>query len=251
MSSPPGGIQALAARALMNELASRGTTIRAWPTNVADATQVERLVERIASELPPLRGVFHAAAVLDDRTLVNTRPSQAAAVLEPKVAGAWNLHQLTSQCELDCFVLFSSAASMLGSPGQGDYAAGNAFLDALAHYRREHGIPPALSVNWGPVGGRRPSRRPGESRPSAGDRGMASVDPDRGLALLGRLLEGDAVQVAVLPLDLRECGQFYPTAAAAPVYSALTDAAHASARETGPLRRLVKATGGRPPPRGG
>src|SRR6185503_16441592 len=97
---------------------------------------------------PPLRGVVHAAGVLDDGVLLQQDDRRFAAVLAPKVAAAWDLHVLTRDVALDQFVLFSSAAALLGSPGQGNHAAANAFLDALAHRRRAEGRA-ATSVNWG------------------------------------------------------------------------------------------------------
>ena len=81
--------------------------------------------------------------------------------MAPKLKGAWNLHTLTRDITLDFFVCFSSTASLFGSPGQGNYAAANAYLDALAHYRQSQGLP-GLSINWGPLGGRRNGRRPGK-----------------------------------------------------------------------------------------
>jgi acyl carrier protein len=98
--------------------------------------------------MPQLAGVFHAAGVIDDGPLIQQTPDRMEKVLAPKIAGAWNLHELTSGQQLDWFILFSSVASLTGSPGQSSYAAGNAFLDALAHYRTARGLP-ALSINWG------------------------------------------------------------------------------------------------------
>ena len=95
-----------------------------------------------------MRGVFHCAGVLDDGVLAQQSWQRFVRVMTPKVDGAWNLHQATRHLSLDWFVLFSSAASLFGAAGQGNYAAGNAFLDALAHYRRAQGQP-GLSVNWG------------------------------------------------------------------------------------------------------
>jgi len=87
--------------------------------------------------------------VLADATMANLRADDVRAVLQPKIAGGWNLHELTRDLPLDFFVLFSSLAAVLGSPGQGSYAAANAYLDALARFRRSKGLP-AISINWGP-----------------------------------------------------------------------------------------------------
>ena len=107
------------------------------------------MLAEIERTLPPLGGIVHAAGVLDDGVLLEQNWQRFERVLAPKVGGAWNLHVQSQHLGLDWFVLFSSAASVLGSAGQANYAAANAFLDALAHERRRVGLP-AISINWGP-----------------------------------------------------------------------------------------------------
>jgi hypothetical protein len=197
-----------------------GAVVRVFEADVSDLGALDRVFRVMATELPPLRGVFHAAAVLDDGTLLRLDPERFARVLAPKVAGAWHLHQLTLDQPLEFFVLFSSAASLLGSPGQGNYAAANAFLDALAHYRRTQGRP-ALSINWGPwadVG--LAAARP-EHADRLATRGMSSLQPDEALDVLGRLLTSEHAQVGVLPLDVRQWCQSYPQLTRAPFFAHL------------------------------
>src|SRR5205823_6235347 len=122
--------------------------IRMFQEDVASAEDVRRVFEEIEREMPPVRGIIHAAGVLDDGVLLQQDWPRFERVLAPKLRGAWNLHQQTRDSKLDFFVLFSSVASLLGSPGQGNYAAANAGLDALAHYRRSLSLP-ALAINWG------------------------------------------------------------------------------------------------------
>ncbi len=98
---------------------------------------------------PPLRGVVHAAGVLDDQLLMHMDAKSLAKVMQPKVQGSWTLHYATHSDPLDFFVLFSSASAILGNWGQANYAAGNSFMDILAHYRQAQGLP-ARSINWGP-----------------------------------------------------------------------------------------------------
>ena len=113
--------------------------------DVADAAQLARVIAHIE---PPLRGVLHAAGVVDDGMLTGLSVERFAPVMAPKVRGTWNLHVQTANSPLDFFVMFSSGAALLGSPGQANYAAANTFMDALAHRRRARGAH-ALSINWG------------------------------------------------------------------------------------------------------
>ena len=108
--------------------------------------------QRFDSANRPLRGVFHLAMVIDDAPLVSLTRERIRSVMAPKAYGAWLLHESTRDFELDCFVMFSSVSSIFGNPAQGSYGAANAFLDSLAHHRRALGLP-ALTVNWGVLGG--------------------------------------------------------------------------------------------------
>ena len=156
---------------------------------------------QIHESLPPLRGIVHAAGVLDDGPLVQQEWDRFAEVMAPKVQGAWELHAATEDLPLDFFVLFSSVASLLGSAGQGNYAAANAFLDGLAHYRRAQGLQ-ALSINWGPwaeVG--MAAALEERTRQRQTERGFHFIEPTQGTRALGEVLERSYPQLAVLPLD--------------------------------------------------
>jgi thioesterase domain-containing protein/acyl carrier protein len=159
-------------------------------------TSLEAALTQLPESAPPLRGVIHAAGVLADGILTEMTLEQFEKPMAPKVAGAWNLHRATLNEQLDFFVLFSSVASVLGSPGQANYAAGNAFLDALAHARRRRGLP-AIAINWGPWAGSGMAVEAGRSD-AVKSRGMSLIDPQQGLELLGQLLRSDAPQVAVM-----------------------------------------------------
>jgi acyl carrier protein len=188
------------AEPFLAELRQAGAVVTVHTADVADATQLAAVWPDITDGRPPLKGVFHAAGVLADGTIAATSWSHFAGALAPKVAGAWNLHQRTRDLPLDYFVLFSSGASVLGSPGQSNYAAANAFLDALAHYRQQRALP-ALSVNWGPWQGGMAAGvgAAGERRWQAA--GMGTLAPAEALDCLARLLPSGVVQVAVLPLQ--------------------------------------------------
>ena len=172
--------------------------------NVGNREELAALFAEIGREMPPLRGIFHLAGVLDDGVLSEQTRERFDRVLESKALGAWYLHELTLDQPLDYFVLFSSAAALLGAPGQGNYASANAFLDALAHHRRWEKRP-ALSVNWGAwseVGmAARLTDAEGRRLSAAG---VESIDPGRGLRLLEHLINEDCTQVAVLPINWKK-----------------------------------------------
>ncbi|MGH6823763.1 MAG: KR domain-containing protein, partial [Methylocella sp.] len=124
--------------------------VHAEALDVADAAAVEKLILKIGRTLPPLAGVFHAAMVLDDALIANLDAERLKKVLAPKVTGAENLDRLTRDLPLDYFVLFSSATTAIGNPGQGSYVAANGFLEGLARLRRVAGRP-ALAVAFGGI----------------------------------------------------------------------------------------------------
>jgi NADPH:quinone reductase-like Zn-dependent oxidoreductase/nucleoside-diphosphate-sugar epimerase len=136
------GVPALAAG-----LAAAGAGVTVAACDVGERDQVARLLALVPAG-QPLRGVVHAAGVLDDATIGSLTPARVGAVMAPKAAAAWYLHELTAGLDLDLFVLFSSAAATFGSPGQGNYAAANAFLDGLAAHRQARGLP-GISLAWG------------------------------------------------------------------------------------------------------
>ena len=141
------GAEAPGAMELMAELEGLGAQVSVTACDVSDRNQLRTLIEALPPGLP-LRGVVHAAGVLDDGLIGSLTGERLNRVLAVKVDAAWHLHELTRNLDLDAFVLFSSAAGVIGSPGQGNYAAGNAFLDALAQDRRAQGLA-GVSMAWG------------------------------------------------------------------------------------------------------
>lgn len=193
---------------ILDEIRGGGAEITAIQGDVSRREDVERALQIIASTMAPLRGIFHEAGILDDGVLTQQDWSRFERVMNPKVYGAWHLHELTQGIPLDFFILFSSAASVMGSAGQGNYAAANSFLDGLAHHRRSIGLP-AMSINWGSWGNvgmaadlenRMPNRRAG--------RGVVSIiKPDEGMKALDKLMGGQSPQSIVLPINWNQFSQ--------------------------------------------
>ena len=235
------------------ELAAKGATVKTIQADVSNESDVARALSEIRNTMPPLRGVIHAAGVLDDRMLLNLDADSFRRVLAPKVLGAWNLHTLTSDLPLDFFVVFSSVASVLGSPGQANYAAANAFLDGLAHDRRSHGLP-CLSINWGPWAEVGMAARASGSRAPA-SRVMHPLAPAQALAALERLFEkGGPAQAAAMSVDWAMLarsfnGQQPPALISDLLQDKARTVATKSARESGPRLSLQELLATAPPRR--
>lgn len=138
------------AKAVIADLSARGAQIYVEPCDIADRRAVEKLFEHIAATMPPVAGLLHAAMVLDDGLLSDLDEERFRHVLEPKVRGTENLDAVTHGMTLDYFVLFSSAVTLMGNPGQGNYVAANAYMEGVARRRRQEGRT-ALAVGWGPI----------------------------------------------------------------------------------------------------
>ncbi len=190
-----------AAKKPLKALEQTGVQVVVVQADVSQTEQVARVLAQIKTFMPQLRGIIHSAGISEDRLVVDHQWELFAKVFAPKVSGAWNLHTLTQDLPLDFFVLFSSVASMFGASGLGNYAAANAFLDTLAHYRRLQGLP-GLSINWGPwsmvgmaqaVGSRRESQWVAQ--------GVNPMEPQQALAIFEVLLQQDTAQVGVMQVD--------------------------------------------------
>ena len=206
----------------IRELEHAGARVLVVAADVSQPSALVDLLSRAEAEgWPPVRGVVHAAGVVDVQQLMDLEIPKLQNVLLPKVAGTWFLHKAFAGIALDFFVNFSSGASLLGSPLLASYAAANAFLDAIAHHRRATGQA-ALTVNWGfwdEVGMVARSQR--EIGRGFAPQGMYSFSPQQGLAALAQLLREGAIQTAVIPADWPEWWQFHPRAAQSSLFADL------------------------------
>jgi myxalamid-type polyketide synthase MxaE and MxaD len=183
-------------------LRARGVDVTVRALDAANGRAVGDLLGEIDSAMPPLRGIVHAAGVLDDGILREQTGERFSRVMEPKVAGAWNLHRATELRELDFFILFSSVAAVFGSPGQSNYAAANAAMDAVAHYRRSLGLR-AATVNWGPwaEAGMAASAASGARR-RWGALGLQPLPAARALEALESMIAHHAEEAQLLAVDV-------------------------------------------------
>jgi NAD(P)-dependent dehydrogenase (short-subunit alcohol dehydrogenase family) len=206
------------------ELEALGASVHLASVDVADERQLRGFLSDFHAEgWPPIRGVVHAAGVLHDGLLMQLDAEALDRVLRPKMLGGWLLDRLLDPAVLDFFVLFSSAGSLLGQPGQGNYAAANAFLDALAHQRRARGRH-ALSINWGAWTDLGFANTAGGKRLAShlALQGVRALAPSEALSVLGRLLGQGSTQIAAVPVDWERYRQFHPAGTTLPLLSELT-----------------------------
>lgn len=188
--------QTVAAFRLIERL---GTRIETASVDITDAADMRNwLAGHIRNGGRPVRGVVHAAGVVADQLIVNMSEDDYARVLAPKVTGARVLHDVFAGHELDFFVLFGSAGSTIAAPGQANYAAANAFLDAFAHHRRAHGLP-ALTIGWGPWSVGMVEQLKLEK--IYAQRGIELITPAVGARILDRLLSQRIPNVVAITAD--------------------------------------------------
>lgn len=243
--SGPNGDEAQAA---MVRLATMGVDVHAAAVDVTDADAVTRLLEWIHARKPPLKGIVHAAAVIDDALAHNLDSGKIRKVLAPKILGALNLHQATLNLPLDFFILFSSATTLFGNPGQSAYVAANSFLEALARNRRQAGLP-ATCARWGAIDDFGFLTRNTQIKDALQSRmGGAAIPAAVAMDVLEALLLADQSGLAVMELDWRALGRFLPTANS-PKYNELAACAPADehgAEEANDIRQMLAGLSGDP-----
>ncbi|AKN74606.1 beta-ketoacyl synthase [Streptomyces sp. PBH53] len=220
------GTDAPGAADLVRELTDAGPKVTLAACDVADREALAALLDSVPEE-HPLTAVLHLAGVLDDGVLDALTPDRFAAVLAPKADAARHLHELTADRDLSAFVLFSSLTATVGGAGQANYAAANAYLDALAEHRRAAGLP-ATSIAWGPWGGDGMAAH-GTVRSAARAMGMSLLDPDRALTALRRALDGGDTTVTVADVDWSVFAPAFTATRPSPLLSALPEARRGTA----------------------
>jgi phthiocerol/phenolphthiocerol synthesis type-I polyketide synthase D len=218
----------------IHELEESGVHLHYAAVDVADEGQLTALLDNLHhQDYPPIRGVIHAASVWQDqqgqslvRPLARLNSAALQEVIRPKMLGGWLVQKLLKDTALDFFVCFSSAASLFGSAGQGNYAAASAFLDALAHHLRASGKP-ALSIDWGAVSETGFGATPEGLKVHEywESHGIYRISPGQVLAALEQLIPQNICQIGVIKLDWHLLQQFYPQMADLPLVTSLADRA--------------------------
>jgi malonyl CoA-acyl carrier protein transacylase len=192
---------------ILDEIISTGTDVKIIKADVTLKEDLDKLFNEIKKSNFPLKGIIHSVGVLDDGVISNQTKEKFDKVMSPKVLGAWYLHELTKNIELDFFVMYSSVASMLGSAGQSNHSSANAFLDSLAHYRKSRSLP-ALSINWGVWS------EIGSAAAKGADKqekiaGIETIDPISGIKALEKALNSDHSQIGIFPIDWKKFNERY------------------------------------------
>lgn len=208
------GPESAEAKNALSRLEQEGIRILAAACDVTEKGQLAGLLQEAGHRFPPLKGIVHAAAVIDDGLIRNLDAMQIRRVFEPKILGAMNLHELTIEEKLDFFILFSSATTLFGNPGQGNYVAANTWLEALARHRRSLGLP-ATCVLWGAIEDAGFLARNEKIREALQKRmGGSAISSATALEELERILVEDVSEEGVLELDWKALLRFLPSAAA-------------------------------------
>jgi acyl transferase domain-containing protein/NADPH:quinone reductase-like Zn-dependent oxidoreductase/acyl carrier protein len=230
---------AAAAREAIAWAEAQGARVLVRLADIADMGQAATLFSEIAAAMPPLRGILHAAGLLDDGVLTEQTWDRFERVLAPKTIGSWILHQLASSTPLDFFVMFSSMAAILGAPGQANYAAANAFQDALAHERRRLGLP-AISVNWGAWADGMAAREGLKVRQRRF--GLEPMSAEEALRMLDYVLLDKPAQVAVGLIQWSKIAEKYgQDAGASPAAGSGDQEGHSRATDVSFSERLAAA----------
>ncbi len=225
-------------QAFVRELEQTGATVRAVACDAANPTEVKQLLDMIANELPPLKGVIHSAAAIIDQPITEINLDDLSTVMRNKATSAWVLHEATRELPLDHFILYSSAANLVGNSRQSIYSAANGFLNGLAHMRRRSGLP-GTSINWGAISDVGIVARDEKLEQFLRYVGLRGMESSEALSLLRTCLARDLVQFgATIIKSWSDWGRFEIRAGQSPRYQKLI-ASDASGQDTEARAALI------------
>ncbi|MDE1175177.1 MAG: SDR family NAD(P)-dependent oxidoreductase [Edaphobacter sp.] len=205
-----------------------GVQVKTLAMDIANFEIISEALHEVRATMPPIAGVIHSAAVIEDAPVLQINPALLSRVLTPKIAGAWNLHLATLNDPIEMFVLYSSSSTVVGNPGQGAYVAANFYLDALAQHRQSLGLP-ALAVGWGAikdVGFL--TRHENVAEMLRTRTGMDATPSEEALSELGRLTAAGVTRMCVARFDLQKLGRVLPGTLVPRFYPIITPAAASS-----------------------
>ncbi|MEE9325724.1 MAG: SDR family NAD(P)-dependent oxidoreductase [Cocleimonas sp.] len=189
------------AKKTIKALQDKGVSVYIRACDVSDKVALNTLIAEIQSEVSPLKGIIHAAMVLDDSLIQNMTQQQLLKVMNPKTVGAWNLHEVTQDLNLDFFVLYSSATTFVGNPGQANYVAANSFMESLATYRKSIGLV-ANYVAWGAISDVGYLARNEKTKDALQNRlGGNALLSDKALTMLEKVIISNKAGAAIIDLD--------------------------------------------------
>jgi len=197
---------------IIDSLKDKGVEVFVRACDVTNKKALTNLIAEIERDIGSLKGLIHAAMVLDDGLIRNMKQDQLIKVMQPKITGAWNLHEITSNLKLDFFVLYSSATTFVGNPGQGNYVAANSYLESLVNYRRSKGLP-ACYAAWGAISDVGYLARNEETKDALQSRlGGEALNSDQALKMLEKIILNKRSGVAVIDLDWSVIQRVMPAA---------------------------------------
>ncbi|MBL0740368.1 type I polyketide synthase [Chryseolinea lacunae] len=187
---------------------SQGCHFKIFQADTSHTDQLKSVIENIGDTMPPLKGVIHAAGVIEAKAIDKITEIEFMETLAPKVKGAWNLHMLTQHLPLECFILFSSASSLIGLSGQASYVAANSFLDVLAHRRRQSGLT-AQSINWGVIKDVGMVANETELEKYARAEGFEPIVMQDAMEVYDTIAAHDLTQIGIMKIDAAQMGSYY------------------------------------------
>ncbi len=193
----------------VQQMEERGVNVLLAKGSVSDPEDMDRIFEEIEAKMPPLKGVQHAAMVLDDGSIPEIDKDRYMKVFQPKAVGCWLLHERTKDKELDHFISYSSISAVFGNPGQVSYVGANSFLDNFSQWRRAQGLP-ATTINWGVIGDVGFVARSQEVDGMLYKQGWNSFSLDQALHILEQMLLNQPVNRVATDSDWETVGEFFP-----------------------------------------
>jgi phthiocerol/phenolphthiocerol synthesis type-I polyketide synthase C len=184
----------------IDELEKAGASVRVFAADIGNETAVAKMFDEIKTSMPILRGIVHAAMVIEDQIIMNLDRESLHRALDPKIIGAWLLHRFTVDQPLDFFVLYSSGTTLIGNPGQANYVAGCSYLEGLAHYGHALGLP-ALAIGWGALGEVGYVARNAKIQTHLARAGMKTIAPKQAFEWLDSLLTAGVASVTLAHSD--------------------------------------------------